>query len=75
MGMWQSYKKRIIPSQVFVAICVVIYAVVTGHWDWQRLLFVFLVLEAFTLLGAWSGARLERIAERDAQRNAKRDAR
>jgi hypothetical protein len=67
MGMWQSYKKRIIPSQVFVVMCVILYAVVTGNWDWQRLFFVFVVLEAFSLLGAWSGARMERVAGRDSR--------
>lgn len=67
MGMWQSYKQRIIPSQVFVVMCTLLFALVTGNWDWQRMLYVLLILEAFSLLGAWSGARLERAAQRGKQ--------
>ncbi len=69
MGLWSSYKKRVVPSQIFVVMCTLLYAVVTGHWEWQRLLFVLAVLELFSLLGAWSGSRMERIAEQEKLRS------
>lgn len=72
MGMWSSYKKRVVPSQIFVVMCTLLYAFVTGNWEWQRLLLVFLLLEMFSLLGAWAGARAERIMERENMRTGGR---
>lgn len=65
--MWQTYKKRIIPAQVFIVICVTIYAVTLSVYDWQKLLAVFAVLELFSLLGAFLGARAEKKAAASAR--------
>lgn len=73
MGMWSSYKKRIIPSQIFVVMCTLLFGIVTSRWDWQSLLMVFCVLEFFSLLGAWSGSRMERIAEQEKARAKARE--
>lgn len=64
MGLWSIYKQRVVPSQLFVVACTLIYAVVTGHWEWQRLLAVFALLEAFSLLGAFLGWQRMRREER-----------
>lgn len=62
--MWQVLKQRFIPAQIFIVCCVIVFAFATNNWDWQKLLTVFVILEVFSLLGAWRGAAIDRKMKR-----------
>ena len=61
--MWEQYRKTLIPFQIFIlAVTVTVYFVLGRQW--ATALFVLLVMEVGSLLGAAWGARLKRKIER-----------
>jgi hypothetical protein len=63
--MWQAYKKRFIPSQLFIAgVCLVFMFAL--KWPAGNVLFVFVVMQLFSFLGVLMGERMKRQLERNA---------
>ncbi len=65
--MWQIYRKRFIKTQLFIAaVCLLLYFVL--GWSDRNVLFTLGVMQAFSILGAVMGARLDRFVELNKRR-------
>ena len=64
--MWEQYQKRFIVTQSFILVLVLVMAFFIKS-TWPTTLAAFLVMQLGALMGAWSGARLQRKIEAKSQ--------